>query len=259
MASTRSPHAAIRRDCAKARDLPVSVNGIALPSAAVWVEHSPNIDSGMPFTKYSDPSEDMGMSPFVGEWRRAERVNAVQVWAPPTGRHLTSIRLRSEEKGISWRRWYIGRGSGMFALALPMSSAISVGWPMGPSPSICDTLALLHMDAVPNRAERALNSMHFSVTCLVLFPGLPLLPVEELESSRRNSSSFDDALRNKYPPLFFTSYPTPVKPKAKDGNAKLYMLRAVISFCVNVPVLSDATTVAHPNVSTAVSFLTMAA
>ena len=63
----------------------------------------------------------------------------------------------------------------MLALGLPINKAISVGWTMGvpisPS-SVSETLALLHMEAVPINAEKALNSMYFSVTCLVLLRGL---------------------------------------------------------------------------------------
>jgi len=123
----------------------------------------------------------------------------------------------------------------MLALALPINKAISVGWPMGmpiSSSSVCETLALLHMLAVPNNAERALNSMHFSVTCLVVLRGLalPPAPLPPVECSRVSSSI--EALRTKYPPLFLISYPTPVNPKHKDGNVRLYIDRAVISFCV---------------------------
>mmetsp|Transcript_15769 Transcript_15769/g.33327 ORF Transcript_15769/g.33327 Transcript_15769/m.33327 type:complete len:200 (+) Transcript_15769:1998-2597(+) len=137
-----------------------------------------------------------------------------------------------------------------------------------PLPSSSVTLALLQILAVPNNAERALNSMDFSVTCRVVFRGLLVLPppppplsLLPPESSRVNLfaeviTSF--SVLTKYPPLFFMSYPTPVSPKHKLGNAKLYIDLAVISFCVSVPVLSLATTVAHPSVSTAVSFLTMA-
>ncbi len=70
---------------------------------------------GIPLTKYNEPSGDM-RSVLLGLCLRADSVKAVQVCAPPTGRHLTSILFLSEEKGISWMRWYIGRGSGIFAL-----------------------------------------------------------------------------------------------------------------------------------------------